>query len=340
MKKSIIFLVVTILIFSCGNKKVDELKTAVDETTKKMAKSFSQLAKINEKNANKLQDILENPENYDLSTNKLDIENGGNFAWFGDWMYWSKKDLFDNSNVIYIDCEKPHDDNEAIKRMIKMFVIARSSMQDIEYPFGITTNLFMDTKIGDFLTNQPKYDCESALPNLPPGLSQFPWYSNVNEENNPNKKSIWGDIAINMVNGKWSIPVSFPVYNKDKFSGVALTSVNLIEMSDAYFEEVKQNLFFVGSKLSVLDITESVKDEININYATDFYMIDQLKDNPQLTEQLKLTDKSQPAGIQALGKKINNGETEFSNVIGENSYFFYINKIEGPGIYVVGFVKE
>jgi hypothetical protein len=332
-----------ILFISCGGK-LKTLKVSVEKAAEDVNNYYVQIKNIGMESKEIIENLFNNKEKYDLSTESLDDE----FFWHQDYAY-TNKDNGKFSILYYVTTENTGDEAfiEGIKQKIKLFQYGQDDLieaaKKTQFKYS-TLSFYTD----DFCAMVYPWKDQIATV-APPGLPRafvynyLSWFANAAPEKNPGKKPVWAvDVFAGMAGEGWLQSISIPVYtNGDKFEGVITEEVPILEVRDKILSQYpKETLLILSSSLAVIGITQPAKDIVKLEQIPEFDYLKSATEIGAIADEYKLLDEGNSSSIKSMGNKIKAGETEFDLDIEGKQYTIVASKTSEVDLYIVGLVSK
>jgi hypothetical protein len=357
------------MLSACGRhtKKVEELKIETDRLAGEINQIFVTARENLVLRARMVQDAYEHKDRYDLSTEGMDVSEGGVYDWFEDWFYVPTEDkfngrgminLYNGNNGMYLDPDVEYmpenfakarkiatdgPELELIKREMRLWEYIIGDVMEAGKDLGYAEYTYFANPRGWLNVTSMYFEYTSAAS---PDLTQeimgnLEWVKNGTPFGNPERTPKWTKGAAAAIGGEgWVALISMPVYANGQYILLENNNVYPLEISTKLFNTHEQKLLFLDLHTSLLGISPPAKEALGLNELTDFDYIRQMQENAFVQDELKLIHDTQKPGIQELGNKVLAGEKQFEVTIDAQTYTVVVDDIPEVRFYVVGLVKK
>jgi len=366
----IIFVTIcTLSLSACGghNKSTKETRQEVMRLAKKIDLAFVTTRKNTMIRKSIIERAYENMDKYDLSTEGMDVSEGGTYKWFEDYLYYSTKDMFNGKGMInllsseaglYIDPEleyKPENASKArkiakdgselseIKKEIRLWEHIIVKVMNAGKDPGYSEFVFFANPRLWLCIFSMYYDYASTIN---PRLTQemlmgMEWLVNGAPFGNPEGVPKWTkDVFASLTGEGWVINISVPMYAHGRYTGLVNSNLYPMEIAKKEFRNHSEQLIFMSPSASLLGISKSAKKVLDVKELHDFDYVEQMKKNVFVQDEFKLTHESQKPYTQEIGRKTLAGKKEFDVKIKEKSYTVIVSDIPEVHFFVVGLVEK
>ncbi len=280
-------------------------------------------------------EVLSHPDHYNTDIKKMDIEDGGKYKYFENTFYYNPKD--DGNCIIFATGFIPVDVH--VKKTMRLLENICPKMKDLlqnnPYIVQAWTNHFKSA----IACGYPYNDLVSIIP-LKLDLNKPDWAQLINKKNNPKRETIWfdkGEPSISQIGHGLLLARLTPIYINDTLIATSNVSIKLSRINENIFNKSKFMVMFVSKKLFLLGASKRTIDTLQLKYLNYNYL-EQLKGNPKLAEEFKLSYEKQNPDLIALMENIE-FLPNFNVKIRGKKYFISVEKIPSIGAYIIGLVE-
>ncbi len=330
----LIVIIIMISINSCTSKK-QNLVFATKKIANEMNQGFAPVKKLVQRERNLAIEIFSNIKNYDTSTDKMNIENGGKYKLFENTIYY--KPIDDGGCALFVSGLTPL--NNEIKQKVRLLENMCSLMKSVVNESPVITDTWINIEELNIGYTYPYFDMLSILP-LKLDISKLDYHIKcIKEEANPKRKIMWEMYAeaepmISMVGEGWTMALAAPIYIKNKLFASVQVGLTVSSFINHYIGNSEHMIMIVSKKSYLIGATQLCKNNIKLKMLRHDYL-EQLKQYPKLTEEYKMSHEKQHPDLRRLAKKIKE-ETEFNIKIQGKNYFVVVENVPEVNFYVVG----
>ncbi len=335
----IIFFILLSLTYTCS-KKNDSLIIDSNKIAQDINNTFLQMKIECKKIADRVEMVFSNPDNYDTTTEKMDVYNNGKYKTFEDLIYYYYPE---NENECEIAAGFGKPINNELKKKIRL---TENLDQDLRRSINsnfISRNwlvLYNDSIVLVY----PQINMVSMLP-AKLNFYNFSHYKLSNEKNNPEKKVLWisnnepGEPIISYVGDGWVMGISAPVYLADskKIFAAAITVLRISDLNKRFIESSKNMIMLLSSQSYLIGASKICRESIELKLLY-YDHLKQLKDLPDVNQEFKLSHKNQDKDLQNLADRYKK-ESKFNIKIQDNNYFVNVVKIPKVNFYIIGLLR-
>ena len=289
-------LIILAILSGCTDKR-KELESATQESASVINQEFVNIRIAVNDFKTSIEGVVNNLGSLDLSTDKLDVSQGGLFKMFPENKYYYK--TLAEGSCFYLSPGKPLEEGMKKELRIQQYLEpfaqkASATSKNIGMVFyGVHdpwTIAIMD----------PWIDVVSIFP---PGvdLRYFEWY---NRGLKSPGEALWSEKPFTDLATGWVMDVSVPIKTPDGIRGVSVISLNMSKLQRNFFQPRKDNLILLGSDLTIVGSTLGAKELLGIKLLEDFDFVKQMKENTFAPDEFKLASETQPPLVQEIAKKI------------------------------------
>jgi hypothetical protein len=326
-------LILSLGLVSCDNR-ADLLRVKVTKIADSLSTSFTSIRESEEEFVKNASDVYSHLDRYDLSTNHMDVKDGGIFDTFEGNKYYYK--TVKEGASFYVSPMKPV--NGTIRRAVR-------AMQLVEKDFRDSYEKNSDLLTGNFFgVHEPTsigmlYPWIDVISQLPPGIDFhiFEWYTRGLQSNG---ETIWAKGPFVSLLYGWVEDIAAPVKVAGKSIGAIVMPVGIDKVNVRYFKNEPENLFLLGHDLTLVAANAPARRALTLKVIEDVDYVKQMKENSFATAAYRLSDPNQPPLIQSVAKKIASGDKSFEETDGRSIWVFFVGDVKETGFYTVGFLKK
>ncbi len=335
----IIFFILISLSYTCSTKK-DSLILDSNKIAQDINNTFIQMKIECKKIADRVNIIFSNPDNYDTSTEKMDVNNNGKYKTFEDLVYYYYPE---NENECEIAAGFGKPINTELKKKIRLTENIGPDLRTSINSNFISRNwlvLYNDSIVLVY----PQLNMVSMLP-AKLNFYKFSNYKLSNEKNNPEKKVLWisnnepGEPIISYVGDGWVMGISAPVYLADskKIFAAVISVLKMSDLNKRFIESSKHMIMLLSSQSYLIGASKVCRESIELKLLH-YDHLKQLKDLPDVNQEFKLSHKNQLKDLQILAERYKKESKFYINIQG-NQYFVNVVKIPEVNFYIIGLLK-
>ncbi len=342
-----LMLMLVVCLFACGHhkKQVEEMKQETDRLAAEMNALFVEMKAVAVQNAEMIAAAFEQTDLDTLSSDGMDVEQGGIYTWMdGVYYYPEKERLSGNGMVVFYNVRKRlSPDSKAFQAIQRKMALLDSLRQTFRRTSFVEryqgAGWFFSDEIVSLSTTiheYPSIDFETF-----PGMMVFEWWQQATPDKNPQKTPFWTrDVFVSLTGDGWIETVSVPVYANGAFQGVVTQDISISDLRQTLIHEHPAMLLLLGPTASVAGMSQSAKTSLNVEELAAFDYLEQYQANPGIPEQHNLTFESHPADIRRLGQQVLSGQTQFELALSGKTCTVVVSKIPEVNFSIVGIVEK
>ncbi len=329
------FIILAVGLNSCTGKKKEELRQEVMRLTTEINAGLAQTRQATEALDAKFEELFASTPLEDVSVEGMDVSEGDRFAFFDNTFYYKmNKEKADIPLMIAFGA-RPVDD--ITRKKMRLVETLSSAVKQSANSTPYIERMSFFAKTYNFTISYPFYDIISVVP---PKFDYEPtfWFQWTLQEKNPERKTLWIPEPFIAIGPEgWLLSVYSPVYHRETVEGVIATDVSIYQRTNDLLHDNPHALLLVSGETLVIGSTPSCKP-LKIKTIKQYDYLEQLRKNPETSEEFKLSHESQPADLQRLARKIKQ-QTEFTITMYENEYFVTVGRLEEVELYMIGLLE-
>jgi len=334
MKPHLILLaaVGALALVSC-QRGLEETRNAVATTAAAVDAEFTAVRVAEEHLVTALSTLYETKATLDLSTQGMDVAEGGLYQSFPGDKYYYKSQV--RPTALYVSTGRPA--TAEVKAQVKFFEFLEPSLVAATHASDLLTVSFYGVQRPTTVALMAPW--ADVVSTLPPGIdvTMFEWYTRgLHSAGRP----VWSSAPFTDLTTGWVMDVSAPVKASGEDEGVAVLSVNLEKLSRKYLAAQTLPLLLAGHDGTVVGITPSAQALLGIQALEAVDYLRQKRENTFAPGKYKWGDPSQTAEVQALGRLVAEGRPEFELNLGGKAYTVVQKAVPETQMVVVGFAAH
>jgi hypothetical protein len=170
----------------------------------------------------------------------------------------------------------------------------------------------------DVLTTYPQ---EFVIPELN-------FYADANEENNPEKKSVWlEEPYVDPAGRGWMVSLIKPVYVEDELVGVPGLDITINSLTDKYIAESEKHLAIFSSEGTLIVGDKLIVEAFGMPTMKSHKYLETIKSDTFVPDEYNILKSKNKVVREAADKIIKGGEKEVSFDNNDSTYAVYAEKI-------------
>lgn len=279
-----------------GCSRMNRIEETIDQSISQMDNYLIEVEKETARLKERLEDLYQNQTRYDLSIEKMDVENGGQYSFYQGDRYYKTSE----NGMTSICLGMKMKDYTEPKRRIRLMEVIEPELKEFAGNYH-SVSILCENYVTLFY---PPWDIISLIP---PNLdyTQFFWYYIVDPAHNPDRKTLWtGEPFAQLAYGEWVKDSVAPVYEGDQFRGIATLSVNLTALGTDILNHSRFPLILMTDHAKVIAANRTAVDRFQINVLGKVKFYEQMRNNTFMDQSYQLTWNDYPADIRNLGERL------------------------------------
>lgn len=328
-------LLIWTLVTSVGcDRRADEVKARVSWIAENLNKDLEGMRASTVAFVAEAAKLYSHLDQYDLSTQGMDVKEGGVFDTFAGNKFYYK--TVEAGASVYASPLKPVDDR--LKKAIKTIL-------HLEGPLKASYEAHQDLLNASFFgVHEPSsiailYPFQDVVSHLPPGLDLhvLEWYT---RGLNSSGQSLWSKGPFVSLYGGWVEDLAAPVVVEGRTVGVQVMIVGMEMVKAKYITKEAEQVFLLGPDLTLVAANASAQKALGLRVLEDIDYVKQMKENSFAPAVYQLSDPGQTEGLRSVASKIHAGEASFEASVAGTDWRFFVGSVKETGFYVVGFLQK
>lgn len=316
--------------YSALDKKVEDIAKTIDT---KFVETKDAVTKVGDF----VQNLFDNMDQYDLSTEGMDVEDGGIYKSLDGIQYYDTDES--KGTTFWASGMEPVE--EWSKQRAKLYEQAEKIMTETQGGSDVMLALWWIS--WDCVVKlAPRWDLISTLP-AKLDVRKNEWFYMGAPENNPEGVTKWtSEPFAHMVGFGWILTCAHPIMYtgpnaaaNGHEAGVSADILinNIVKM---FLKEEAENLLLISDDALLIGASDAAKEALEVTILEDVDYIAQFQENPLAAEEYKLTHASQGEGMNKIAAEVLAGKSGFEVTIDGKAYHVVAKELPDPAFYLIG----